>query len=194
MKLYTRSGDDGTTGLFGGGRVGKDHPRVDAYGTVDELNACLGLAAAACDPERATEARFAEIIAEAQSWLFDIGADLATPEGNAQEDRVLRIGDAEVEVVERWIDEVEERNEPMRSFVMPGGSELAARLHLARTVCRRAERRMVALAHTEPVSEGAVRYMNRLSDLLFAMSRLANRDRGVADVPWIPAKQRTSGA
>ncbi len=194
MKLYTRSGDDGTTGLFGGGRVGKDHPRVDAYGTVDELNACLGMVSAACDPERPVEGRFVEIIAEAQSWLFDIGADLATPEGNAQEDRVLRIGDAEVEVVERWIDEIEERNEPMRSFVMPGGSELAARLHLARTVCRRTERRMVALAHTEPVSEGAVRYMNRLSDLLFAMSRLANRDRGVEDVPWIPAKQRTSGA
>lgn len=191
MKLYTRSGDDGTTGLFGGGRVGKDHPRVEAYGTVDELNAFLGLAASACDADRPTEARFAEIIAEAQSWLFDIGADLATPEGNSQEDRVLRMGDAEVTVVERWIDEIDDANEPMRSFVMPGGTEVAARLHVARTVCRRAERLMVALAHTEPVSEGAIRYMNRLSDLLFAMSRLANRDRGVADIPWIPAKQRS---
>jgi cob(I)alamin adenosyltransferase len=192
MKLYTRSGDDGTTGLFGGGRVGKDHPRVEAYGTVDEVNAFLGFAAAACDASRPTEARFLEILAEAQSWLFDIGADLATPEGNAQESRVLRIGDSEVAVVERWIDEVDGRNEPMRSFVMPGGSELAARLHLARTICRRAERLMVALSHTEPVSEGAIRYMNRLSDLLFAMSRLANRDRQVDDIPWIPAKQRSA--
>jgi cob(I)alamin adenosyltransferase len=192
MKLYTRSGDDGTTGLFGGGRVGKDHPRVEAYGTVDELNACLGLAASACADDHATEARFAEIIAEAQSWLFDIGADLATPEGNAQEERVLRIGDSEVAVVEGWIDEIDGRNEPMRSFVMPGGTEVAARMHLARTVCRRAERLMVALSHTEPVSEGAIRYMNRLSDLLFAMSRLANRERGVADIPWIPAKQRSA--
>lgn len=192
MKLYTRSGDDGTTGLFGGGRVGKDHPRVEAYGTVDELNACLGLAASACAADHATEARFAEIIAEAQSWLFDIGADLATPEGNAQEERVLRIGDGEVAVVEGWIDEIDDRNESMRSFVMPGGTEVAARMHLARTVCRRAERLMVALSHTETVSEGAIRYMNRLSDLLFAMSRLANRERGVADVPWIPAKQRSA--
>lgn len=191
MKLYTRSGDDGTTGLFGGGRVGKDHPRVEAYGTVDEVNAFLGFAAAACDPERPTEARFLEILVEAQSWLFDIGADLATPEGNAHESQVLRIGDTEVAVVERWIDEVDGRNEPMRSFVMPGGCELAARLHLGRTICRRAERLMVALSHTEPVSEGAIRYMNRLSDLLFAMSRLANRDRRVDDIPWIPAKQRT---
>ena len=191
MKLYTRSGDDGTTGLFGGGRVGKDHPRVEAYGTVDEVNAFLGFAAAACDSERPTEARFLEILVEAQSWLFDIGADLATPEGNAHESQVLRIGDTEVAVVEGWIDEVDGRNEPMRSFVMPGGCELAARLHLARTICRRAERLMVALSHTEPVSEGAIRYMNRLSDLLFAMSRLANRDRRVDDIPWIPAKQRS---
>ena len=191
MKLYTRSGDAGTTGLFGGGRVGKDHPRVEAYGTVDEVNAFLGFAAAACDASRTTEARFLEILAEAQSWLFDIGADLATPEGNAHESQVLRIGDSEVAVVERWIDEVDGRNAPMRSFVMPGGSELAARLHLARTICRRAERLMVALSHTEPVSEGAIRYMNRLSDLLFAMSRLANRYRQVDDVPWIPAKQRS---
>lgn len=190
MKLYTRTGDDGSTGLFGGGRVGKDHPRVDAYGTVDELNACIGLAAAACDPDREIPARFAVMLAGVQSWLFDIGADLATPEGNAHEAKVLRIGDDEVSLIEGLIDEVEAGNEPMRSFVMPGGGDLAARLHLARTVCRRAERRMVALSHTEPVSEGAIRYVNRLSDLLFAMARLANRDAGIPDVPWIPAKQR----
>ncbi|MFK7959558.1 MAG: cob(I)yrinic acid a,c-diamide adenosyltransferase [Phycisphaerales bacterium] len=194
MKLYTRTGDDGTTGLFGGGRVGKDHPRVDAYGCVDELNACVGMAGAACnatggDAER-LHVRFRDIFGEIQSRLFDIGADLATPEGNAHESKVLRMGDSEVAEVEAWIDEIDGANAPMRTFIMPGGSDLAARLHLARTVCRRAERRMVALAHTEPVSEGAVRYVNRLSDLLFAMARRANAVAGVEDVPWVPAKQR----
>jgi len=193
MKLYTRTGDDGTTGLFGGGRVGKDHPRVGAYGTVDELNATLGLAAAGCREDDALEARFAEILGRLQSRLFDIGADLATPEGARTEDRILRIGEDEVAEVEGWIDETEAGNEPMTSFVMPGGSELAARLHLARTVCRRAERAMVSLAHTETVTPGAVRYVNRLSDLLFAMARRTNRNRGVADVPWQPARGARKG-
>lgn len=188
MKLYTRSGDDGTTGLFGGARVGKDHPRVAAYGTVDELNAALGMAAADCRADDPVEGRFLEILGRLQSRLFDIGADLATPEGSRTEGRVLRISEGEVAEVEGWIDETEAGNEPMTAFVMPGGSELAARLHVARTVCRRAERGMVALAHTESVTTGAVRYVNRLSDLLFAMARRANRNRAVADVPWQPTR------
>jgi cob(I)alamin adenosyltransferase len=166
MKLYTRTGDDGTTGLFSGTRVSKDHPRIEAYGTVDELNACIGLAMAACRTSNPYEARLLEIFAQAQSRLFDIGAE-----------------------VEGWIDEVDSKNPPLKTFVMPSGCELAARLHLARTVCRRAERLMVSLAQLEPVGAGPLRYVNRMSDLLFAMARRANHDAGVGDVPWMPARR-----
>jgi len=190
MKLYTRTGDDGTTGLFGGQRVSKDHPRVIAYGTVDELNACVGLAAAACDASDELHAQFLAIFAELQSRLFDIGADLATPEGDKHEKKVVRIGDEHVAEVERWIDAIEAGNKPMKHFILPGGTDLAARLHLARTVCRRAERAMIALGHSEPVSDGAAIYVNRVSDLLFAMARRANAHANVPDVPWTPAKKR----
>jgi cob(I)alamin adenosyltransferase len=190
MKLYTRTGDDGTTGLFGGGRVSKDHPRIDAYGTVDELNACIGLAAATCDAARPLQRRLLELFAPIQSRLFDIGADLATPEGSKGAAKIVRIDGAFVAEIEAWIDEVDGGNEPIRTFVMPGGSELAARLHVARTVCRRAERLMIRLAHAEPVSVGAITWVNRLSDLLFAMARRANLDAGVPDVPWVPASVR----
>ncbi len=197
-RLYTRSGDDGATGLFGGGRVSKDHPRVEAYGTVDELNAAIGLAAA--EVTRVREAASGRmrtlldglhhIFADLQSRLFDIGADLATPEGAKHEARILRISDEQVAEVERWIDEIDSGNTAMKSFVMPGGTELAARLHLARTICRRAERAMIHLRHTEPVSEGAIVYINRVSDMLFAMARRVNKEAGVDDVPWVPAKKR----
>jgi cob(I)alamin adenosyltransferase len=190
MKLYTRTGDDGTTGLFGGGRVSKDHPRIDAYGTVDELNACVGLAAAACDAGRPFQRRLLELFAPIQSRLFDIGADLATPEGSKGAAKIVRIDGAFVAEIEAWIDEVDGGNEPIRTFVMPGGSELAARLHVARTVCRRAERLMIRLDHAEPVSVGAITWVNRLSDLLFAMARRANLDAGLPDVPWVPASVR----
>ncbi|MBL9147910.1 MAG: cob(I)yrinic acid a,c-diamide adenosyltransferase [Phycisphaerae bacterium] len=185
MKLYTRTGDDGTTGLFGGGRVSKDHPRIEAYGTVDELNACIGLAAAACNGAHPAEARIREMIGQIQSRLFDIGADLATPEGSKNEAKIVRVDDALVSTIERWIDEIDGQNEPIRTFIMPGGSELASRLHVARTVCRRAERCMITLAHAEPVGAHTITWVNRLSDLLFAMARLANRSQGVADVPWL---------
>lgn len=191
MKLYTRTGDDGTTGLFGNQRVSKDHPRVEAYGTIDELNAALGFAAAQCDPESPFESAVLDILAQLQSRLFDIGADVATPEGDKHESKIIRITDEMVEEAERWIDEIDAGNNPMKSFIMPGGSELAARLHLARTVCRRAERTMIALNHSEPVSRGAIVYVNRVSDLLFAMARRANREAGVDDVPWVPAKKQT---
>ena len=187
MKLYTRTGDDGTTGLFSGARVGKDHPRIEAYGTVDELNSTLGVVAAACGTA-GFEGRLREIVAQLQSRLFDIGADLATPEGARNEARIVRISDANVAEAEAWIDEIDDANLPMRHFVMPGGTELAARLHVARCVCRRAERLMVALSHSEPVTPAAIRYVNRVSDLLFAASRRANKEAGVEDVPWIPAR------
>jgi len=190
VKLYTRTGDDGTTGLFGGQRVSKDHPRVAAYGTVDELNACIGLAGAACRADNELHKQFLDIFAQLQSRLFDIGADLATPEGNKHEKKVVRISDEHVHEVEQWIDTIDADNKPMKSFILPGGSDLAARLHLARTVCRRAERLMISLGHSEPVSDGAVIYVNRVSDLLFAMARRANDDAGKPDVPWVPARKR----
>ena len=170
MKLYTRTGDDGTTGLFGGGRVSKDHPRIEAYGTVDELNAGLGLAAAACG-EDPTGRRFREILASLQSRLFDIGADLATPEGSPLRSRLPGVGERHVAELERWIDEVDGAVPPIRTFVLPGGTELAARLHLARTVCRRAERLIVAGFFDEvldqcPVPAVADLVRPRVSELL----------------------------
>jgi cob(I)alamin adenosyltransferase len=199
MKLYTRSGDDGSTGLFGGQRVLKNHPRVEAYGTVDELNAALGLAAAEITrllggsekpwmdskPSGFLQ-RASAIIAQLQSRLFDIGADLATPEESKHESKVKRISDEQIAESERWIDEIDAGNQPMNSFVMPGGTDLAARLHLARTICRRAERAIVSLQRDETITPGVLIYINRVSDLLFAMARRANVESGVADVPWIP--------
>jgi cob(I)alamin adenosyltransferase len=186
MKLYPRTGDDGMTGLFSGARVRKNHPRIEAYGSVDELNSALGLVAAACDPGRPFERRLAEVVATIQSRLFDIGADLATPEGARQQARIHRADAADVSEAEGWIDEIDGGNPPIRAFVMPGGTELAARLHVARTVARRAERAIVTLMATEPVGEHVLVYVNRLSDLFFAMARRANHERGVADVPWTP--------
>jgi cob(I)alamin adenosyltransferase len=184
-KLYTRSGDDGTTGLFSGARVSKNHPRIEAYGTVDEFNACLGL----CISEAGRAANLSVIgiiLSTVQSRMFDIGADLATPEGATNEARIRRIDEPHVAEIEGWIDQIDGQNEPLRNFVMPGGSEMAARLHMARTICRRAERLIVGLAHTESVGEPLLRYINRVSDLLFAMARLSNKLQGFEDLPWIP--------
>ena len=186
MKLYTRTGDDGTTGLFSGARVSKDHPRIEAYGTVDELNAVLGLVLSACDRGHSFERRMHEVISALQSRLFDIGADLATPEGAKQQSRIHRIDDGDVTEAEGWIDEMDSANLPLRTFVMPAGTELAARLHLARTVCRRAERAIISLGSIEPVGDPLLRYMNRLSDLFFAMARRANHERNIPDAPWTP--------
>ncbi len=184
MKLYTRTGDDGSTGLFGGGRVGKDHPRIEACGCVDELNAALGLAAIACDPGSAPGAELRGILDRLQSRLFDLGADLATPLDSRHREKIRPIGAGDVAEAEAWIDRIDAGNEPMRQFILPGGTEPAARLHLARAVCRRAERRLVSLGRSEPLNPQAVIYLNRVGDLLFAMARRANRDAGVPDVPW----------
>ena len=186
MKIYTRTGDDGTTGLYGGARVPKDDPRVEAYGTVDETNATLGLARAAGLPPELDE-----VLARAQSTLFDVGAALATPADRAS--AVASIGDADVAALERAIDALEARLEPLKTFVLPGGTEAAARLHLARTVCRRAERLVVSLAARAPVSPLIVRWLNRLSDLLFVQARYANFVAKVPDVPWV-GRGRAAGA
>ena len=188
MKLYTRTGDDGTTGLFGGDRVSKDHPRVEAYGTIDELNAALGLAAVQI-PVSGFGVRMAEICARLQSRLFDIGADLATPEASRHEAKITRIEQPHLDEIEGWIDEVDAGNEPMQQFILPGGTELSARLHLARAICRRAERRMVNLGRSGTVTDTSIIYINRVSDLLFAMARRANREAGTDDVPWESGKE-----
>ncbi|HHQ48037.1 MAG TPA: cob(I)yrinic acid a,c-diamide adenosyltransferase [Acidobacteria bacterium] len=171
MKVYTRRGDGGETGLVSGPRVPKGHPRVEAYGTVDELNAVLGLLLAEPVPEPA-----AVQLADVQRNLFSVGAVLADPEG--------RLGDGEWDAValERWIDAMEAELEPLASFVLPGGTRAAALAHLARTVCRRAERRVTALDGALP--EGLLPYLNRLSDALFVLARWLNRRAGVSDVLW----------
>lgn len=187
MKLYTRTGDDGTTGLFGGGRIPKDHPRVAAYGTVDELNAALGLAVTAIPPP-AAESLFLPLLMALQSRLFDLGADLATPAGTQHESKIHRIDDRHIKEIEGWIDQIEAGNTPMTQFILPGGTELAARLHLARTIGRRAERLLVGLLRDSIINPATLIYVNRVSDLLFAMARRANKEAGVADVPWVPKK------
>lgn len=180
MKLYTKTGDDGTTGLFGGQRVPKDHPRVAAYGTVDEMNAALGVAASAL-PE--TDRR-RSIILELQSRAFDLGADLATPPGSPHEDKVPRVEPEDVARLEALIDEVDGGNAPLTSFVLPGGTPAAAQLHLARAICRRAERGVAALAREGAVGHDALLYLNRLGDLLFALARRVNAAADVPDIPW----------
>jgi cob(I)alamin adenosyltransferase len=184
MNLYTRRGDDGSTGLFGGERVGKDHPRVEAYGTLDELNAAIGLAIAACEGARPLHSRLVAILIDIQSRLFDLGADLATPADSAHRGKIAPVTQEHVNELEAWIDEIDSANEPMTGFVLPGGTEMAARLHLARTICRRAERRIVVLAHSGEITPTAVTYVNRLGDLLFALARRVNNDAEVPDVPW----------
>ncbi len=187
MDLYTRRGDDGSIDFFGGERTGKDHPRVEAYGTVDELNAWLGLAVTACDGARPLHGRLAAILGEIQSRLFDVGADLATPADTPHRDKVPAVTADHVTEVERWIDEIDGGNQPMKNFVLPGGTALAARLHVARTVCRRAERRIVVLTRMAVINPETVRYVNRLSDLFFAMARRSNADAELPDVPWVPS-------
>ncbi|MBI1967621.1 MAG: cob(I)yrinic acid a,c-diamide adenosyltransferase [Gemmatimonadetes bacterium] len=181
MKIYTKTGDAGETGLFGGGRVPKDDARVAAYGEVDELNAAIGLALS-LDPQGFQHTLLQTI----QRDLFTIGAELATPD-TTKLHKVLPgppIGDSEVGALETVIDTTEERLEPLKNFILPGGTPKAAALHLARTVCRRAERGVVALAGGTPVSPAIVRYLNRLSDLLFVLARAANSQAGRPDIKW----------
>lgn len=178
-KIYTRLGDDGGTGLFGSGRVSKDDQRVVAYGRVDELSAHIGFAVAGDCGE--LNARLQTI----QQRLFDIGADLATPAGTPFRDRLHRlVGDEDVQQLEAWIDDCSAQTPELRAFVLPGGSEAGARLHLARVACRGAEREVVTLARAEEIRPEVLRYLNRLSDFLFAAARFANQRAGVADIEW----------
>ncbi len=184
MKLYTKTGDDGSTGLYGGGRVQKDHPRIEAYGTVDELNSWLGMCASECAVDHPVEARMYAMLIHLQSRLFDLGADLATPTDSTTQVRVPRIGDRHIAESEAFIDEIDGGNEEIRVFILPGGTMLATHLHVTRTVCRRAERLLVSLNENEPIGNAPIQYLNRLGDLFFAMARRANLARGVADIPW----------
>jgi cob(I)alamin adenosyltransferase len=181
FKIYTRTGDGGGTALFGGGRVAKDHPRVEAYGDVDELNAALGLA-------RSIEMmpRVDEVLVPVQRDLFAIGALLATPDREKMREQLskARVDEERIAELERAIDDCEAELEPLRSFILPGGTPKASALHVARTVCRRAERRVVALQQVEELPELVVIYMNRLSDLLFMLARVANRRAGAGEVTW----------
>jgi cob(I)alamin adenosyltransferase len=181
MKIYTRRGDSGETDLFGGTRVAKDALRVEAYGELDELNAFVGAAAAAN-----AHKDVGELLEKIQSTLFDIGAYLATPdEHNREKAGIPGADDADIEELEAAIDRFEEELEPLATFVLPGGTPAAAAFHVARTVCRRAERRAVALDRTEALDRRVLRYVNRLSDLFFVLARLANAREGVADVAWV---------
>lgn len=182
MKIYTRTGDEGETGLFGGGRVSKAHPRIESYGTVDELNAVLGAALAEFDRVAVNLPEGAAALIEAQNRLFDLGAELATPD--AVERGLAVIGSDDVERLERWIDHHEATLPALRAFVLPGGTALSAHLHIARTVCRRAERACVSLGETTAVRAEVLIYLNRLSDLLFVLARAANQALQSPDVPW----------
>jgi cob(I)alamin adenosyltransferase len=181
LRIYTRTGDEGTTGLFGGGRVDKHHPRVEAYGDVDELNAALGFARAI---ERLP--RIDEVLVPVQRDLFAIGALLATPDRDRMQQQLAkaRIDEDRIAQLERAIDDGEEELEPLRSVIVPGGTPKAAALHVARTVCRRAERRVVALSREIEIPQLVVQYLNRLSDLLFVLARVANRRAGAGEVTW----------
>ncbi|MDB4974121.1 MAG: ATP/cobalamin adenosyltransferase [Myxococcaceae bacterium] len=182
MKIYTKTGDKGDTGLFGGARVSKASLRVTAYGEVDELNSVLGLVLSEpFDPS------ISQLLTEVQSRLFDVGAELATDPDSKVSLGIALISEVEVAVLEQAIDRSEAELSPLKTFVLPGGCRAAAYLHLARTVCRRAERTLVALSAQENVRPEALRYLNRLSDALFSFARLANHRAGIADVPWIGA-------
>ena len=191
-RVYTRTGDKGTTHLVGGAEVAKDSPRIEAFGTVDELNAILGLArtfneqvlASGASGRAGDAARELEgILMGLQNELFDLGSELATPPGS-EYPGMLVIGDAEVTALEKCIDRCQEDLKPLESFILPGGGTIAAFLHQARTVCRRAERRVIELAHVETIDGGAIRYLNRLSDLLFVLSRWIALHAGTPEYLW----------
>ena len=186
-KIYTRTGDDGTTALGSGRRVAKYDLRVECYGTLDETNAAIGLARLHTRSDQALDAMLARI----QNDLFDLGAELCYPDESKDARGRLSVSDAQVERLESEIDALNRELQPLRSFVLPGGTQAASILHLARTISRRAERLMVALAArpNEPVGGSALRYINRLSDFLFVAARHAN-DMGKSDVLWVPGQNR----
>lgn len=198
MKIYTRTGDAGSTGLFGGPRVAKDDDRIEAYGTVDELNAAIGMVRSGLvtpgDPAVAPETdpngggRFADIddrLCQVQHELFSIGAELATPDPDSYDLRI--IDEHHIETMETWIDELESELSPLKHFILPAGHTAASTLHLARSICRRAERRTVTLVrrHEVSISEALIVYLNRLSDLLFVLTRVINHRAGIDETKWV---------
>lgn len=182
MKIYTKTGDDGTTGLIGGSRVLKSDAQIEAYGTVDELNAVIGLAAVVA------QTPLSEQLRRVQGELFVIGSHLATPVGNRKQSSLPPIQTDIIRALETEIDQTEATLPPLKNFILPGGGELAARLHLARTVCRRAERLVVGSSVQYPDRALIIEYLNRLSDWLFVQARGANQRENIADVPWIARK------
>jgi cob(I)alamin adenosyltransferase len=185
-KIYTRVGDAGETVLLGGRRVRKDDVRVEAMGSVDELNAVVGVVRMELARGRVESPGFDDLLAQIQHHLFDLGAELATPEPAVQETNLLR--DAHVAALEREIDRYDAALQPLKQFILPGGGPVATQLHLARCVSRRAERQLVALAAVAPVRGELLRFVNRLSDLLFVLARMANQASGRPDVTWEPAR------
>jgi cob(I)alamin adenosyltransferase len=181
MKIYTRTGDQGTTGLLGGTRVGKDHLRIECYGTVDELNSHVGMLSDLSDGVHAG------LLAAVQHTLFTIGSRLAcSGEEEAERFKLPAISDADITALEDAMDAMDAELEPMRNFILPGGHPAISQAHICRTVCRRAERRVVELAGLEAIPEVLLRYLNRLSDLLFVLARHEGLRRGIADRPWRP--------
>ncbi|MBI2082949.1 MAG: cob(I)yrinic acid a,c-diamide adenosyltransferase [Deltaproteobacteria bacterium] len=181
MKIYTKTGDQGETGLFGGGRVKKSHPRIIAYGTVDELNAHLGQIRSK-NPEASVD----RLLDRIQNDLFTLGAELATPGGEKLSGRgVSGLGDSDIHFLEETIDHYDEDLPPLKNFILPGGSDLAVSLHLARTVCRRAEREVVFLSENEVIENSILVYLNRLSDLLFVLARWVNFKQSIPETAWI---------
>jgi cob(I)alamin adenosyltransferase len=185
MKIYTRTGDSGQTGLFGGGRVHKDDARVEAYGDVDELNAAVGAARSACE-----DAEIDGHLVRVQDELFCVGAELATPHGAKAHETIPPVEPAWAAALEEAIDRWEAALPPLAGFVLPGGSRLAAALHVARCACRRAERRVVALHRQAALDPAVLVFLNRLSDFLFVAARVANHRAGVAEPAWDPRRRR----
>jgi len=179
MKIYTKTGDDGTTGLFGGGRVAKNSLRIEAYGTIDEVNSLLGIARSH-DSKNVLQ----EIISRLQVDLFVLGADLATPLEAKVTYSIPRVDEKDVARLERWIDENEAQLPPLKKFILPGGCPLAAALHNARTVVRRGERILVSLSAEEEIGPSDLQFVNRLSDLLFVLARRANQEYSISDIEW----------
>lgn len=179
-KIYTKTGDDGTTGLFGGERVRKDSTRIEAYGTVDELNSAVGMAASVAPDALRT------LLKDLQVSLFVLGADLATPLEQKITYKIPRIIEGDVKTLEGLIDQHTTQLEPLKNFILPGGTQCAANLHLARTICRRAERLLVTLRDEQEIGDHDLVFLNRLSDLLFTLARRANQIEGVGDVEWVP--------
>ncbi|MBM4166674.1 MAG: cob(I)yrinic acid a,c-diamide adenosyltransferase [Ignavibacteria bacterium] len=184
MKIYTKTGDKGETSLYGGKRISKSSLRLEVYGTIDELNSIIGICRSMWPPEE-----LEEMLEEMQEVLFVLGADLATPFDATA--KVHRISNEDVEMLEKYIDSIEPQLEPLRSFILPGGSGLASHLHFARTVCRRAERITVMLAEREKIGDTVVVFLNRLSDFIFVLARWANHLEGREEIKWLP-QMRTS--